>query len=105
MPGGNYVSPAGSPYQERALPPANQDYNGSDPGQQPYAYHVYEVREPVVVVAGPVAPWFGQPGFGTQFELPAKVGELEGNGTLVEVDVKEQCRRRAVARLMGPGGL
>jgi hypothetical protein len=91
--GGNFVSPSGAPYAERVLPSANLDYDSGDPSQIPYNYHVYAVRRALVVLAGPVAPWFSQPGFGTQFELPARISELKGNGTLIEVGVRHKYHR------------
>jgi hypothetical protein len=91
---GNFVAPAGSPYDQRALPPANLDFDAGDASQVPYNYHVYEVEKPLVAVAGPVAPWFGQPGLGTQFQLPASIAELLKNGTLKEVFVEQKCNVR-----------
>ena len=88
---GNFVAPAGSPYDQRALPPANLNWASGYTSQVPYNYHVYKVKKPVVVVGGPVAPWFGQPGFGMQFQLPSTVEKLLGDGVLEEVVVEERC--------------
>ncbi|RFN44935.1 hypothetical protein FIE12Z_10830 [Fusarium flagelliforme] len=33
----------------------------------PHEYRVYKVSKAFTVEAGPIAPWFGQPGLGTQF--------------------------------------
>jgi hypothetical protein len=73
--GGTFVSPEGSPLEMRALPPGA--------GDRPY--NVYEVVNPVKVDAGTVAPWFGQLGLGTQYELPASVAELIEQGVLKAV--------------------
>ncbi|AEJ24762.1 glycohydrolase toxin TNT-related protein [Streptococcus equi] len=35
---------------------------------------------------GPVAPWFDQPGMGTQYFTDMEVGYLEKYGYLVEID-------------------
>lgn len=94
---GNFVAPAGSPYDQRALPPANMDYDSKDASQVPYNYHVYEVEKAVVVVGGPVAPWFGQPGLGMQFQLPKSVGALIEDGVLSEVIVEEKCSVKGAA--------
>jgi hypothetical protein len=53
---GNYLSPAGTPYEQRSLPP---DTNPND-------YHVYEVIKAIPVESGQIAAWFGQPGGGVQ---------------------------------------
>jgi len=65
-PPGSFISAAAAPYSQRALPPSNLDTNPSAP-DYPYNYHVYEVKKPLTVVGGPIAPWFGQPGLGAQF--------------------------------------
>jgi hypothetical protein len=50
----------------RALPPGATDR----------PYNVYEVVNPFEVRSGTVAPWFGQLGLGTQYELPDSVANL-----------------------------
>ncbi|KAJ4389637.1 hypothetical protein N0V93_007109 [Gnomoniopsis smithogilvyi] len=62
---GMYFSPAAAPYLQRALPPSNLDTPQDDP-QYPYNYHVYRTLQPITVLAGPIAPWFGQRGQGVQ---------------------------------------
>lgn len=59
LPTGTYVSPAGTHYPMRALPPGAN--------LKPYA--VYQVSKPLGVEAGVVRPWFGQPGLGFQYKL------------------------------------
>src|SRR2546421_722811 len=34
-------------------------------------YHDYRVLKPLPVDAGPIAPWFAQPGYGLQYQLDA----------------------------------
>ncbi|KAH6514839.1 hypothetical protein HBI81_204280 [Parastagonospora nodorum] len=92
---GNFVASAGSPYSQRALPPANLDFDMNDPTQVPYNYHVYEVEKAVVVIGGPVAPWFGQPGLGMQFLLPKSIEALIKDGVLSEIAVTQQCSAKA----------
>ena len=70
--GGTFVSPEGTPEAMRALPP----------GATTRPYNIYEVVNPIEVRAGTVAPWFGQLGLGTQYELPDSVGNLIENGYL-----------------------
>ncbi|WP_229398922.1 TNT domain-containing protein [Micromonospora okii] len=66
FPGGAFLAPLGTPFGARSLPPPNL----STPADSPLAnYHVYCVVKPFTVDSGPIAPWFAQPGLGTQFEL------------------------------------
>ncbi|KAL9598538.1 MAG: hypothetical protein Q9219_004440 [cf. Caloplaca sp. 3 TL-2023] len=65
---GSYISAADAPYSQRSLPPSNLD-TPIDTSSYPYNYHVYTVRRRIEVVGGPIAPWFGQPGLGTQFYI------------------------------------
>ncbi|BCR96689.1 uncharacterized protein AKAW2_30008S [Aspergillus luchuensis] len=74
---GTFLAVLGAPYIERALPPTNLD---TEDGFFPYNYHVYEVLEPLVVNAGPIASWFEQPGLGTQFDAYDSVIDLIGGG-------------------------
>ncbi|KAL6306572.1 hypothetical protein BKA93DRAFT_840967 [Sparassis latifolia] len=85
---GSYVSPAYAPYIQRALPPSNLDTPAGEP-TYPYNYHVYEVLKPFVVLSGPIAPWFGQPGQGTQYETPMSVGALLNASYLKELTREE----------------
>jgi hypothetical protein len=62
---GTFLSPEGTPTWMRSLAP----------GTTSKPYGVYEVSKPVTVQSGKVAPWFGQPGQGTQYELPMSVGD------------------------------
>jgi Tuberculosis necrotizing toxin len=91
--GGGYLSPAGTLFTERALPPQNLD----TPTDTPVAnYHLYCVEKPFPVDAGPIAPWFQQLGLGIQYKLDAtllpragsalNVTWLLANGYLVEQD-------------------
>lgn len=70
--GGRFVSPVGTPYAARALPP----------GTDKKPYNTYVTNRPVSVKAGTAAPWFNQPGGGTQYHLPDKVRNLVDSGDL-----------------------
>jgi RHS repeat-associated protein len=70
--GGTFVSPEGTPFPMRALPPESLDA----------PYTVYEVLKPIPVDSGYIAPWFGQPGGGIQHELPRSVADLIQDGFL-----------------------
>ncbi|MEH1012061.1 TNT domain-containing protein [Micromonospora sp. CPCC 206060] len=91
FPGGSFLAPVDTPFAERSLPP--QSLNTPD-GTPLSNYHVYCVLRPFTVSAGPIAPWFGQPGLGIQYKLdlaylPAAGANLSvtwllANGYLVE---------------------
>jgi len=64
--GGTYLSPAGTPYSARGIPPESLT---PFPGGQPCNYYRYRVLKPFSVNSGPIAPALGQPGFGLQYVL------------------------------------
>jgi hypothetical protein len=70
--GGRFVSPAGTPVGARAL----------RPGTENLPFNTYQVVKPFKVNAGGVQPWFGQPGLGTQYELPVSVNTLLNRGII-----------------------
>jgi len=70
---GRFFSPAGTPFEARALPA------GSGPLQR------YEVLRPLEVQAGVVAPAFGQPGLGIQYMSSQTVADLIEAGFLKAV--------------------
>ncbi|KAK0746777.1 hypothetical protein B0T18DRAFT_466108 [Schizothecium vesticola] len=90
--GGTFLSPAGAPFLQRALPPGNLGVREGDFPVFPYNYHVYRVTRPLLVRAGPIAPWFGQPGQGVQYETSENVTTLVAMDFLKRVDPKEILR-------------
>ena len=66
--GGTYLSPQGTPYNARGIPPESLN---PFPGGEPCNYYRYRVLKPFSVNAGPIAPALGQPGFGLQYVLSA----------------------------------
>lgn len=72
---GNFFSPAGAPYDKRALPYVCL--------QQ--AYTVFRVTAPLPVWAGRAAPWFDQPGGATQFETDATAQRMIGDSVIAPV--------------------
>ncbi len=64
--GGTYLSPAGTPYAARGIPPESLN---PFPGGEPCNYYRYRVLKPFSVSSGPIAPALGQPGFGLQYVL------------------------------------
>lgn len=76
--GGTFVSPVGTPYPMRALPPSSN--------QKPYT--IYRVLKPFNNVAAcKVMPWFGEIELGTQYELPKSVKSYIEAGHLEEVKI------------------
>lgn len=67
----------GTPLDQRSLAPT----------EIMLPYHVYRVRNPIDrgVMAGPVAPWFGQPGGGIKIKLPRSARWLYDAGYLDEI--------------------
>ncbi|PWI42220.1 TNT domain-containing protein [Streptomyces sp. ICBB 8177] len=85
---GSFLAPEGLPYAERSIPPQSLDGTPAAGCN----YHDYRVLKAFSVDAGPIAPWFGQPGRGRQYQLDASllrgaptqltVGWLVANGYL-----------------------
>jgi hypothetical protein len=69
---GNFFSPTGTGYRERALPYVCRGY----------AYNTYRVVEPLPAVLGTAAPWFGEPGGAVQVKTTACVNQLLAAGVL-----------------------
>jgi Tuberculosis necrotizing toxin len=73
--GGSFMSPEGTPYENRALP-----YD-----QSTLKYQQYEVIKPLPVKSGEAAPWFDQPGGGTQHNTDVPVRQLVKDGYLRKI--------------------
>ena len=74
---GKYTSPAGVPYEQRALPYI----------ENPNAYHKYKVVKPIDnVTISEIAAAFEQPGGGIQYELPSNIKQLLKDGYIKEID-------------------
>jgi hypothetical protein len=69
--GGHFLSPADTSYEDRALPPTNLDTYAAS---APFNYYLYIVLKKFSVLAGPIAPWFDQPGGGIQDYLGDTTG-------------------------------
>lgn len=73
---GTFVSPKGVPFPMRALP----DNTLTKP------YKIYKVLKAIAKVRqGKIIPWFGKPGLGIQYEVPATVNDLKAGGYIEEV--------------------
>lgn len=70
---GRYVAPAGTPLEKLSLP-----YNQIG---QPTT--LLQVNNPICVESGTAAPWFGQPGGGTQYILNSPLQQLIQDGTII----------------------
>ncbi|MFJ9843173.1 TNT domain-containing protein [Kitasatospora sp. NPDC101155] len=66
---GAFLAPEGLPYANRAIPPQSLDGTPAAGCN----YHDYKVVKPFKVHAGPIAPWFNQPGWGLQYQLDASL--------------------------------
>lgn len=64
-PYGGFLAPTGTLYSARSIPPSSLD---DSPGFT-CNYHTYKVLRAFNVEGGPVAPAFGQPGLGLQYQL------------------------------------
>jgi hypothetical protein len=73
--GGTFVSPAGTPFSQRALRPKSANAPPT----------TYEVTGDLDVQGGIAASWFGYPGAGVQYELPNSVADLISRGLLKPV--------------------
>ncbi|BCL15034.1 TNT domain-containing protein [Micromonospora sagamiensis] len=104
FPGGAYLAPLGTPFSSRSIPPSNLN----TPANAPLAnYHVYCVLKPFTVDSGPIAPWFAQPGMGTQYKLERRhlpeagpqlsITWLIEHGYLVEENVTAAPRAQCAA--------
>ena len=72
---GSFVSPLGTPYENRSLP------IGTD--KKPYS--VFEILAPIEVKAGRAAPWFNKIGGGIQYKFDRSISELIEQGLLRRV--------------------
>jgi hypothetical protein len=62
---GRFLAPTGTLYSARSIPPSSLN---DSPGFT-CNYHTYKVLKAFKVEGGPVAPAFGQPGLGLQYQL------------------------------------
>ncbi|KAL0960458.1 hypothetical protein HGRIS_005501 [Hohenbuehelia grisea] len=85
---GRFLAPAWTPYEQRSLPPSSLDTPDNDPSFE-FNYHQYEVTKEFVVLSGPIAPWFGQPGQGTQYQAFTNVMTLISGGFLRALNASE----------------
>lgn len=91
---GKYFGAADAPYDQRSIPPQSLIPNSNDTSV-PHNYYLYKVIKDFEVVSGPIAPWFEQPGMGTQFYVggpgPIKVTikDLREKGYLELLDTNK----------------
>jgi Tuberculosis necrotizing toxin len=63
---GGFLAPADTPYANRSIPPQSLD---NFDAAFTCNYHLYRVLKPFNAETGPIAPAFGQPGLGLQYQL------------------------------------
>ncbi|KAF5855568.1 hypothetical protein ETB97_008978 [Aspergillus alliaceus] len=88
---GGYLAPKDTPFSWRSIPPSNLN---KYPDSPEYNYWVWRVKETFNITGGPIAPWFGQPGYGLQFYHEGGLQELEG--TFLELVEKKKCSCEAL---------
>lgn len=74
-PTGRYFSPEGATFGEKALPPFMKLQPNSD----------YIVLKEIPTKEGIVAPWFDEPGLGTQYLTDLTIDELEKGGYVLKI--------------------
>jgi RHS repeat-associated protein len=74
-PEGSYVSPAGTPLEQRSLLP----------GRESQKLYTYEVQKPVPAKSGVIAPYYGWPGGGIQHHTPMSVQHYVDTGCMIEI--------------------
>jgi hypothetical protein len=79
-----FISPAGTPFSMRALPPSSLNTPTYD-DIAAFNYRVYRVEYPFVVTSGPTAAFFGQPGQGTVYKTRTSIDVLVRGGFLTRV--------------------
>jgi hypothetical protein len=77
-PGGAYLAPEGTPFAELSLPPESAgkpyfQYVVADPAKLPPGWRIEQSQ---------VAPWFHQPGGGTQYRI---IDEFGNNGSVEQL--------------------
>lgn len=125
---GSFLAPADSPYAQRALPPSNLDTPTSAPtypynyhvyrvrppirallSSSPKLQHLVifnptdllylnQVLKPFTVLSGPIAPWFGQPGQGTQYYSSSNIMTLKSGGFIEDVPTNTDAKRDELER-------
>ena len=78
---GTYASPAGTPFEKRALPASYKDTK---------PLKTYVVKKSVEVQTGEIEPWFDQPGKGIQYKLSKTIQELLDEEILQEVIIRNR---------------
>jgi Tuberculosis necrotizing toxin len=89
FPGGSYLAPEGTPFAQLALPPGSAtkpyyQYFVEDPAKLPPGYHIEQSQ---------VAPWFKQPGGGTQYRVIGPDGKDATVDALVESGYLGEVRK------------
>jgi Tuberculosis necrotizing toxin len=74
---GTFFAPVGTPLEQRAMAP------GADNVQ----LTKYKILKPLPVESGEIAPWFDQPGGGTQYKAKLSAKQLVEQGFIEPIDV------------------
>ncbi|WP_156686280.1 TNT domain-containing protein [Mycobacterium sp. Marseille-P9652] len=89
LPGGSYLAPEGTPFAQLSLPPSSAakpyyEYFVKDPAALPSGFHIEQSQ---------VAPWFKQPGGGTQYRVIGPDGKDAPVDALVESGYLGEVRK------------
>lgn len=94
---GRFISPASTPFTQRAIPPDSLNrLIGIEEQASVHGYYQYVVEKSFTVVSGPTGAAFGQPGQGTQYQLPITVKALVDAGYLRRVPITLPTSRNPV---------
>lgn len=90
---GTFFSPEGTPYEQRSL----ALHSDGAP------YHKYKVVKPLPVEQSEIAPWFGRPGGGTQFNTANLSKDFKltdpNTGELLKPSVKNLLREGYIVKI------
>jgi RHS repeat-associated protein len=72
---GRYGSPVGDPITVRAIAPETRTA----------PYNAYKVLKPIPIKKSTIMPWFGETGYGTQYEFPVSIKTLLDKGFIAPI--------------------
>jgi hypothetical protein len=74
---GTFFAPVGTPLEQRAMAPGADQVNLTK----------YKILKPLPVESGEIAPWFDQPGGGTQYKASLTAKQLVEQGYIQAIEV------------------
>lgn len=94
---GQFMAVPGTPFDLRAIPPFNLNPGEPSEGEEnkTVPYYLFRVKKPLKVLTGPILPWYGQKGYGTQFVIPLD----EHSQKVRTMDLVKQCVLERINRV------